>query len=47
MKFLNEKMCTEFLNEVNLNQFVDTFGQPWEDFPEQYDEDGEYFNHDV
>ena len=30
MKFLNEKMCTEFLNEVNLNQFVDTFGQPWE-----------------
>ena len=47
MKFLNEKCALEFLNEVNLNQFVNTFGQPWEDFPELYDEDGEYFNREV
>lgn len=47
MKFLNEKCALEFLNEVNLNQFVDTFGQPWEDFPELYDEGGEYFNREV
>lgn len=47
MKFLNEDFAIRFLNHTNLHMFVDTYGTPWDDFPELYDEDMEHMDYDV
>ena len=47
MKFLNEDFAIRFLNHTNLHMFIDTYGTPWDDFPELYDEDMEHMDYDV